>query len=1156
MVAAVLTFGPWSEPSSLTNVDNAELARRVDVANAKERAKWEAVVAAAKSRRPIADSTEGDGKSAGDVAFTSLLSLVDKLVEETPTLDLGEGVEIESMEVVPPPPPAVDALDEEESSPPSSANTSASESNSEVDPVVFDWRTVVEVNETIADVSLFIPSGLEDASIDPTKAPASSRASSGFFIDQGAFGFPSSETTDISSPLVSWVVSEAIDSQQLLLSSLSTGTAAVQTSTAVNGIVLREGEGGEGGVAILHLERTSSFFGSVVVQLRALYSDDKDSAFADGADTATAISNGIGGAAPQGAVAGLDFRLDADIGLASVDAYPTDTTTVGYDLRYSSGQQLNHTIKVTALDDPNPMYNSVQGGGYRFGPLSAMDRKLHLCVVGASGGGRGRDGHDCATVYIEDRAKPPLLTLADGVARHVAAPGELGVLMVLRRHTYVQAGMAIDHTASSGGRLVVRGNRNSKAWIENSSSWLAFPDATITATEAVGQDQQRYMEAKEAPLVIHVAADDEDAAEPQRFSSGDDDVVVQNGDRIARHCSVIELGTVTLTNVLGALQVGTPGQRNNGDLQVAVSYVPDRECARGVFASFDLTGTGTSSSAIEQALAQQFVAALEEQLSTMLAQTEPGDTSVRLLRAHRTGSEAGSVFSIQADVALIAAPTADSSGSPTSYLENSLAVQSKLSMLSDTGFAATIALANTMEGSLQLTAAVLSSTKAPELAVSRLMARCAGACEGCIWGEPHVCTACAAPNEVLTSSGRCEGPNTMRQGDGALSITSDAAAVGAGVGILVMLIAIAVMLTVRKKRRDAAAAALGPEMARAGKLDAGSSFYVDSSGKTVGDGDLEANEGSDKPQASTYLYSIFAGAFVAKPSAAAPVARNATKGGMARAGNLDAGTSFVMDLSGPSGMSRAGVQRTATIGDAEDLGTVREVRGLSLGLEPEELKQGSKARERSDSVVETVDPEGNTYYYNKYTAKVGWHPEEVTRSARTELTMDGGDGRERVESVQSKIDPASGKEYFYNTHTQKTGWSADGLSRNEVNKSYGISSAGKREDGDGGFVLSNPMFANPTKPGRKGEQQQRVTEKSKKGRATEEKEEKKEKGQNDQARKKRIEKGKTSGKRRTWAPMNGTDDDGPSLHQQCEQQKEKKQAKAGLMSIKSTVAMS
>jgi hypothetical protein len=269
-------------------------------------------------------------------------------------------------------------------------------------------------------------------------------------------------------------------------------------------------------------------------------------------------------------------------------------------------------------------------------------------------------------------------------------------------------------------------------------------------------------------------------------------------------------------------------------------------------------------------------------------------------------------------------------------------------------------------------------------------------------------------------------------------------------------------------------------------------------------------------------------------------------------------------------MSRADgqrTQRTATIGDADlENSTVREVRGLSLGLgggdEPE--LPGSKPRGRSDSIVEAVDSEGNTYYYNKYTAKVGWHPEEVTRNARAELTMEGGDGgRSRMESVQSQIDPASGKEYFFNTHTQKTGWSADGLSRKAVDDSYGIGIAGGREGDGGGFVLSNPMFEQ-----KRQKQKQKVSTKA--GRNAESptigkgKEEKQNgTGQKDKGQKDRdsvpgspfVKKKK--GTRRTWAPIKGVGDAAaPSLPQQQQQQQaERERTISSLVSIKSSIQM-
>jgi hypothetical protein len=70
-------------------------------------------------------------------------------------------------------------------------------------------------------------------------------------------------------------------------------------------------------------------------------------------------------------------------------------------------------------------------------------------------------------------------------------------------------------------------------------------------------------------------------------------------------------------------------------------------------------------------------------------------------------------------------------------------------------------------------------------------------------------------------------------------------------------------------------------------------------------------------------------------------------------------------------------------------------------------------------------------------------------------TMADGSGRGiRTESVQSAVDPSSGKMYFYNTHTQKTGWSADEVSRKGVNDSYGLG----RESGEGmAFSGHNPL---------------------------------------------------------------------------------------------------
>jgi hypothetical protein len=141
------------------------------------------------------------------------------------------------------------------------------------------------------------------------------------------------------------------------------------------------------------------------------------------------------------------------------------------------------------------------------------------------------------------------------------------------------------------------------------------------------------------------------------------------------------------------------------------------------------------------------------------------------------------------------------------------------------------------------------------------------------------------------------------------------------------------------------------------------------------------------------------------------------------------------------------------------------VRGLSVDLE---LNQ-SLGRPRSDSVQEAHDSAGKTYYYNKYTAKVGWSPQEVTRNPepaspaavkRKGGKKDGGMG-EKTESVLSAVDPTTGKIYFYNQYTQKTGWAKDEASRTTVNKEYGME--GTDDEGDGIAVvesMSNPMFAN------------------------------------------------------------------------------------------------
>jgi cysteine-rich repeat protein len=862
--ATIATAGPWSDTSAPALVTTAQLTHEINVVNALAKSRWEIAVAAAESGAPAPDSSaseqsgEGAGESASTMAFTNLLMLVDKLVQEVPTLDLGDGMEIESMEVVPPPPPppppptpapGAPAEEEQDEYIPS-ANASDSNS-SEIAPSVFDWRTVVVENQTITDVSRFIPSGTEEASSDTT-ASSSLSVSSGFFLDQGAFGFRAAEAISLSSPLLSWSAVRNFTSPQELRLALSAGTAATRRTTMVDGVVLREGEGSDGDQATLHLERTGGSFGSVAVQVRALYAADSTMVLADGSDVLSAISNGVESseALPQGAVAGVDFRLTADIGLGTVRAYPDtgaeSATTVGYDLRFSTGQW-SHIVNVTALD-PSPSCGNgmLKGSGYGFGPLSPARRKFHLCVVGASGGGRVRDGgYNCTAVYVEEASAPPLVTLAAGVSRLVVGPGEKAVSVVLQRHTYFPASMgaaarAARANSSSSASLVMHANHDETS-VENNSIWFSFPGITATATTEVGSQQLRLSESVEIDIPINssVLATDDGV----NTGMAGDSVAVQNGDLVALHCPARGVGTVTLTGMIGALPVGTAEQRNNRiggleeELQLAVSYVADPLCLRGVIASFELSfelsGARSSSSASadedHSTLANMFVAALSAHLIPMkvLAAVEPGDAPIRLLRVHSAVTQGleTSQLTVQIDVALLAAPVSNSicsnafarsgstaaeavigcmlsgcsesdchllldsifddpgsgsgaGSSPTaapvsasSYLTSSVAIQATLSLLNLSAFSPIIA---SIDGSVGgenffLAAAKLAGADGnlPPLTISQLMAPChvaghgsegsGGACAGCVWGKPHLCTACAASNAFVTTvEGWCE----------------------------------------------------------------------------------------------------------------------------------------------------------------------------------------------------------------------------------------------------------------------------------------------------------------------------------------------------------------------------------------------------------------
>jgi cysteine-rich repeat protein len=293
---------------------------------------------------------------------------------------------------------------------------------------------------------------------------------------------------------------------------------------------------------------------------------------------------------------------------------------------------------------------------------------------------------------------------------------------------------------------------------------------------------------------------------------------------------------------------------------------------------------------------------------------------------------------------------------------------------------------------------------------------------------------CVVPNPVMGQPygnvSSCSLRVASASPPSAVSSASAAAGIGAGVGISLVMFACAVALYVHRKRQlDAAKQSdTKPEkFERSGGLDAGTSFYP----------------GGSKPK-------------------------------MKKAGGLDAGQSFKIDDQKDTkakidfAASRTGLHkmRTETVCDDDDE-TLREVRGLSLDLtsHPGSSPGVSLARARSDSIQEAQDPSGKTYYYNKYTAKVGWSPEEVTRNPEPKaVSRKGGKNKDgqmggKTESVLSAVDPSTGKTYFYNQFTQKTGWSKNDASRDTVNKEYGVDG----DDGGDGIAvveaMSNPMFA-------------------------------------------------------------------------------------------------
>jgi hypothetical protein len=129
--------------------------------------------------------------------------------------------------------------------------------------------------------------------------------------------------------------------------------------------------------------------------------------------------------------------------------------------------------------------------------------------------------------------------------------------------------------------------------------------------------------------------------------------------------------------------------------------------------------------------------------------------------------------------------------------------------------------------------------------------------------------------------------------------------------------------------------------------------------------------------------------------------------------------------------------------------------GSESSTNPLHARSANPLTENGDHDMEAIDESYTEEDYESAGNEGVNLPGSSSSSSSSKRGQADGSGRGmRTESVQSAMDPSSGKEYFYNVHTQKTGWSAEEVSRKGVNDSFGLGSA----NGDGGaFSGQNPL---------------------------------------------------------------------------------------------------